>query len=279
MVGEVVGARGPSLGGPYGAAKAHCCVAVDESRRGLLAVCLSAKLSVCLCVSFIWRLILALGPKVGETVALPSNAQSVGRRPAGSPLAPPTVALLLRLPRPPLLSSSRFSTRAAKEPYAVLGLPQDASAEQVKRAYYQLALTLHPDRHPDSPDAVERFTEVGAAYTTILGDESLDTEERRKAKAAAGQPAEMPDEVAFTKVPPPKLTCNPACPGCNPTCPGRSPMCPGCSHMYSGAARRRLPELGGPAGELAAPPRRRAARRMADALLLAHHLSACAAAC
>ena len=260
--------------------------------------------------------------KVGETVALTPSLVTMHRVLAAGRLAAlsrrpplrrrgsnPTASLaeqtaslrhllrtlrpLLQLPRLPLLSSSRFSTRAAKEPYAVLGLPQDASAEQVKRAYYQLALTLHPDRHPDSPDAVERFTEVGAAYTTILGDESLDTEERRKAKATAGQPAEMPDEVAFTKVPPPKLTCNPACPGCNPTCPGRSPMCPGCSptcpgrspmrpscsHMYSGAARRRLPELGGPAGELAAPPRRRAARRMADALLLAHHLPACAAAC
>ena len=246
--------------------------------------------------------------KVGETVALTPSLVTMHRVLAAGRLAAlsrrpplrrrgsnPTASLaeqtaslrhllrtlrpLLQLPRLPLLSSSRFSTRAAKEPYAVLGLPQDASAEQVKRAYYQLALTLHPDRHPDSPDAVERFTEVGAAYTTILGDESLDTEERRKAKAAAGQPAEMPDEVAFTKVPPPKLTCNPACPGCNSTCPGRSPMCSGCSHMYSGAARRRLPELGGPAGELAAPPRRRAARRMADALLLAHHLPACAAAC
>ena len=31
MVGEVVGARGASLGGPYGAAvKAHACVAVDR---------------------------------------------------------------------------------------------------------------------------------------------------------------------------------------------------------------------------------------------------------
>ena len=103
---------------------------------------------------------------------------------------------LFRLPRPPLLSSSRFSTRAAKDPYAVLGLPQDASAEEVKRAYYQLALTLHPDRHPESPDAVERFTEVGAAYTTILGDE--DKEERRKTKAAE---REMPDEAAFTQAP------------------------------------------------------------------------------
>ena len=27
--------RGASLGGPYGAAKAHCCVAVDESRNSL----------------------------------------------------------------------------------------------------------------------------------------------------------------------------------------------------------------------------------------------------
>eukprot|EP00964_Phaeocystis_antarctica_P025498 scaffold14339_cov29-Phaeocystis_antarctica.AAC.3 len=49
MVGEVVGARGASLGGPYGAAKAHCCVAVDESRSSLPACCVSFyQLSVCL---------------------------------------------------------------------------------------------------------------------------------------------------------------------------------------------------------------------------------------
>ena len=41
MVGEVVGARGALLGGPYGAAKAHCCVAVDESRSSLAARCVS----------------------------------------------------------------------------------------------------------------------------------------------------------------------------------------------------------------------------------------------
>eukprot|EP00964_Phaeocystis_antarctica_P148938 scaffold115920_cov57-Phaeocystis_antarctica.AAC.2 len=40
MVGEVVGARGASLGGPYGAAvNAHSCVAVDESRRRHRSVC------------------------------------------------------------------------------------------------------------------------------------------------------------------------------------------------------------------------------------------------
>ena len=45
MVGEAVGRRqcvgGASLGGPYGAAKAHCCVAVDESRSSLAARCVS----------------------------------------------------------------------------------------------------------------------------------------------------------------------------------------------------------------------------------------------
>ena len=35
--------RGASLGGPYGAAKAHCCVAADEPRCSLTARCVSSK--------------------------------------------------------------------------------------------------------------------------------------------------------------------------------------------------------------------------------------------
>ena len=50
MVGEVVGGRGASLGGPYGAAKAHCCVAVDESRSSLAPCCVSFYQIVCLSV-------------------------------------------------------------------------------------------------------------------------------------------------------------------------------------------------------------------------------------
>ena len=49
------------------------------------------------------------------------------------------------------------------------------------------------------------------------------------------------------------------------------------NRMHSGGARRRLPELGAPADRLPAPPWRRAARRLAHALLLAHHLQARAA--
>ena len=56
MVGEVVGACGASLGGPCGAAKAHCCVAVDESRSSLaddpdgLSVVLAARFSIYLSI-------------------------------------------------------------------------------------------------------------------------------------------------------------------------------------------------------------------------------------
>eukprot|EP00964_Phaeocystis_antarctica_P145685 scaffold111797_cov61-Phaeocystis_antarctica.AAC.1 len=52
MVGEVVGACGASLGGPCGAAKAHCCVAVDESRSSLAARCVSFYQIVCLSCVF-----------------------------------------------------------------------------------------------------------------------------------------------------------------------------------------------------------------------------------
>ena len=73
---------------------------------------------------------------------------------------------LSRLPRPPLLSSSRFSTRAAKDPYAVLGLPQDASAEEVKRAYRRLALLYHPDVAQSEAD-IAKFAPLIRAYETL----------------------------------------------------------------------------------------------------------------
>eukprot|EP00964_Phaeocystis_antarctica_P045593 scaffold26257_cov63-Phaeocystis_antarctica.AAC.5 len=65
MVGEVVGARGASLGGPYGAAKAHCCVAVDESRSSLAARCVSVYQIVCLsvCLSVCLPVWLASSPR------------------------------------------------------------------------------------------------------------------------------------------------------------------------------------------------------------------------
>lgn len=52
--------------------------------------------------------------------------------------------------------------------YEVLGVSPDASAGDIKRAYRELAKTLHPDVNK-APDAEERFKAVEEAYA-VLGD-------------------------------------------------------------------------------------------------------------
>ena len=53
--------------------------------------------------------------------------------------------------------------------YETLGISRDASQDDIKRRYRQLAKELHPDLNPDKPDVAERFSEVTAAYD-ILSD-------------------------------------------------------------------------------------------------------------
>ena len=44
------------------------------------------------------------------------------------------------------------------------GLPDDATEDQIKRAYKKLALKWHPDRNPDkAKEAEEKFKEVAQA--------------------------------------------------------------------------------------------------------------------
>ena len=49
--------------------------------------------------------------------------------------------------------------------YAVLGLPQTASIEEVKRSYRQLALIFHPDKPSGYTPAMQKLNE---AYQRIL---------------------------------------------------------------------------------------------------------------
>jgi molecular chaperone DnaJ len=58
---------------------------------------------------------------------------------------------------------------AKKDYYEVLGVPRDADAKTIKRAFLEKARKLHPDVS-DDPDAEEKFKEVNQAYT-VLSDE------------------------------------------------------------------------------------------------------------
>ena len=55
--------------------------------------------------------------------------------------------------------------------YTVLGVSRTASAEEIKKAYRNLALKYHPDRNQGDAAAEEKFKQINAAYD-VLGDET-----------------------------------------------------------------------------------------------------------
>ncbi len=58
-----------------------------------------------------------------------------------------------------------------KDPYQVLGISKDATDDEVKDAYRQLARKYHPDNYGDNPLsdlAKEKMQEINEAYDTII---------------------------------------------------------------------------------------------------------------
>jgi molecular chaperone DnaJ len=74
--------------------------------------------------------------------------------------------------------------------YEVLGVPRDASTEEIRRAFRKLAREHHPDVN-DDPQAEHRFKEINLAYETLS-----DPEKRRRYDRFGGEGL-TPDMFSF----------------------------------------------------------------------------------
>ncbi|KAA8515705.1 hypothetical protein F0562_018684 [Nyssa sinensis] len=62
------------------------------------------------------------------------------------------------------------SYMASRDYYDTIGVSRNATASEIKKAYYGLAKKLHPDTNKDDPEAEKKFQEVQKAYE-VLKDE------------------------------------------------------------------------------------------------------------
>lgn len=62
------------------------------------------------------------------------------------------------------------SSSNEKSLYEILGVDKAASQQEIKKAYYKLALRLHPDKNPGDEEAKEKFQQLQKVIS-ILGDE------------------------------------------------------------------------------------------------------------
>ena len=75
-----------------------------------------------------------------------------------------------------------------KDYYDVLGVPRDASQDDVRRAYRKLAREYHPDLNSE-PDAEERFKELGEAYEVLSDSDKRERYDRLGAQWRAQEAA------------------------------------------------------------------------------------------
>lgn len=102
-------------------------------------------------------------------------------------------------------TSSSFSGPEKKvkdrEYYDLLNISTNATAGEIKKAYYKEARKVHPDKCPGDPTAAAKFQKIGTAYQTLSNDQSRAAYDKNGAPdAAAGNLENEIDPHVFFNV-------------------------------------------------------------------------------
>ncbi|MGA7573539.1 MAG: molecular chaperone DnaJ [Terriglobales bacterium] len=64
-----------------------------------------------------------------------------------------------------------LAANTKRDYYEVLGVTRASTDVEIKSAYRKLAMTHHPDRNPNNPEAEEKFKEITEAYAILADSE------------------------------------------------------------------------------------------------------------
>jgi len=87
-----------------------------------------------------------------------------------------------------------------REYYDLLGVSTNATAGDIKKAYYREARKCHPDKCPDDPQAAAKFQVLGTAYQTLSNEQSrakYDRDGKGDSTATNGLESEIDPFVFF----------------------------------------------------------------------------------